>query len=125
MGTPAFEEVKALAGEERSEQFQMVRHGHGLQLFSGKANEDGIVTKYEGSWARDKKHGTGSAVYADGSTYQGKFTRDLMDGEGTYKWAQGHEYKGQFRDGHMDGQGDFMHANGNRMQGKFKRSLFD
>ena len=55
--TPAYEEVKALSADERNSQFQMVRHGHGLQLFSGQANEDGIVTKYEGGWSRDKKHG--------------------------------------------------------------------
>ena len=81
----------------------MVRHGHGLQLFSGKANDDGVVTKYEGQWVRDKKHGKGMAVYADGSYYQGKFLRDIIDGEGVFKWAQGHEYKGSFRNGKMEG----------------------
>ena len=96
-------EIKPLTDEERLSQFQMVRHGHGLQLFSGKANGDGVVTKYEGAWARDKKHGQGTAIFADGSTYTGKFTRDMMDGEGCFKWAQGHEYRGSFRDGQMDG----------------------
>ena len=56
-------EIKPLPTEERLSQFLMVRHGQGLQLYSGQANEDGIVTKYEGQWARDKKHGQGTAVF--------------------------------------------------------------
>ena len=76
----------------------MVRHGNGLQLYSGQRNEDGVVTKYEGGWLRNKKHGQGMAVYVDGSTYRGKFIRDVKDGQGVFTWAQGHEYKGAFRD---------------------------
>ena len=96
-------EVKALPDEQRLEQFEMVRHGHGLQLFSGQKNDDGIITKYEGSWLKNKKHGQGSAVFTDGSSYKGKFNRDQMDGAGIYTWVQGHEYKGSFREGQMDG----------------------
>ena len=96
----AFEtEVKTLNAEECEKQFELVRHGHGLQLFSGKPNDDGIVTKYEGLWARNKKHGQGSAVYADGSSYTGKFVKDKMEGAGVFHWAVGHEYKGSFRNG--------------------------
>lgn len=47
----------------------MVRHGHGLQLYSGQRNEDGVMTKYEGAWLRNKKHGQGLAVFVDGSQY--------------------------------------------------------
>ena len=123
--SPIYEtEIKALPEEQRLEQFQMVRHGYGLYLFSGQRNEDGVMTKYEGAWNRDKKHGQGFAVYADGSTYRGKFSRDVKDGQGTFTWTKGHEYRGSFRDGQMDGQGLFMHSSGMQHSGTFKRNQF-
>ena len=123
--SPAFEsDIKPLEAEQRLEQFEMVRHGHGLQMFSGQRNDDGVVTKYEGGWLRNRKHGQGSAVYTDGSTYKGKFVRDVKDGKGVYAWAQGHEYKGTFRDDQMDGEGEFTHANGSELKGQFKRNLY-
>ena len=82
------------------------------------------MTKYEGAWLRNKKHGQGLAVFTDGSQYSGKFCRDVIDGQGTYSWTQGHEYKGAFRDGQMDGQGEFTHANGHSLSGLFKRNLY-
>ena len=48
---PAYEsEIKPLDAEQRVEQFEMVRNGHGLQLYSGQRNEDGVMSKYEGQW---------------------------------------------------------------------------
>ena len=37
-------EIKAMNGEQRVEQFEMVRHGYGLHMFSGQRNEDGVIT---------------------------------------------------------------------------------
>lgn len=113
-----------MTAEQRVEQFEMVRHGYGLQMFSGQRNEDGVITKYEGAWLRNKKHGEGFAVFADGSTYRGKFYRDVKEGQGHFTWTHGHEYKGSFRDGQMDGQGEFTHSNGTRHEGNFKRNLY-
>lgn len=45
------------------------------------------MTKYEGTWLRNKMHGHGFAVYADGSTYRGKFNRDQKEGQGVFNWA--------------------------------------
>ena len=95
-----------------------------MQLFSVKVNEDGVITKYEGAWLRNKMHGQGFAVYADGSTYRGKFIRDQKEGQGVFNWALGHEFKGNFREGQMDGQGEFTHSNGSQLFGAFKRNLF-
>lgn len=126
IGTPAYDaEVKPLSAEDRVASFEMVRHGHGLQLFSGKPNEDNVITKYEGHWMRNKRHGEGIAVFADGSTYKGSFLRNVLDGQGIYTWAKGHEYKGAFRDGQMDGMGLFTHKDGTEMNGKFKRNQYD
>lgn len=55
--------------DEAKKSYKMVRHGYGLQIFNGQRNEDGILTKYEGHWERDKKHGQGTAIYKDGSIY--------------------------------------------------------
>ena len=73
-------EVKAAPPEQRLEQFEMVRHGQGIQAFSADKNDDGVITRYEGAWTRNKKHGQGVAVYKDGSMYQGRFCRDQLDG---------------------------------------------
>jgi hypothetical protein len=39
------------------------------------------MTRYEGGWDRDKKHGDKcKATFSDGSVYTGSFKRDHMDG---------------------------------------------
>ena len=42
---------------EQQSSHKMIRHGYGLQIYNGSRNEDGVLTKYEGNWDRDKKHG--------------------------------------------------------------------
>jgi hypothetical protein len=87
----------------------MVRHGYGMQMYSGTRNDDGVMTKYEGFWERDKKHGdNGSAVYMDGSTYQGSFRKDHFEGHGKFQWAIGHSYEGAWKENQMDGHGHFI-----------------
>lgn len=105
----------------------MIRHGFGLQMFSGQRNEDGVVTKYEGQWRRDKKHGQGSATFSDGSIYKGQFVRDVMEGQGTYTWVSGHEYKGHFKEGEMEGKGEFKHPSDPHkpLVGNFRRNQFE
>jgi hypothetical protein len=74
---------------------KLVRHGLGLQLYGGSKNEDGVMTRYEGGWDRDKRHGDHcKAVFADGSSYTGPFRKDNMEGNGKYEWAIGHKYEG-------------------------------
>jgi hypothetical protein len=64
-------------------------------MYSGQRNEDGVLTKYEGHWDRDKRHGeNGLAVFSDGSQYQGSFKKDKFEGQGRYEWATGHTYEG-------------------------------
>jgi hypothetical protein len=62
------------------------------------------MTRYEGGWDRDKKHGDKcKATFSDGSVYTGSFKRDHMDGLGKYEWAIGHNYEGLWRESQMDG----------------------
>ena len=63
-------------GATKDERYRMVRHGFGLQIFNGNRNSDGILTKYEGSWALGFRSGLGCAVFTDGSTYEGEFSMD-------------------------------------------------
>lgn len=96
-----------------------------MNMYSGNRNEDGVLTKYEGYWDKDKKHGDrATAVYADGSTYSGSFKKDKFEGLGKYEWAQGHIYEGQWKDSQMDGNGVFTNANGRVHQGMFKRNFY-
>lgn len=59
----------------------MIRHGYGLQIFNGQRNSDGVLTKYEGFWEKDKRHGDeGEAVFQDGSRYNGSFKHNHFEG---------------------------------------------
>lgn len=54
-----------------------------------------MLTKYEGRWDRDKKHGDNClAVFKDGSTYNGSYKKDHFEGQGKFEWAVGHVYEG-------------------------------
>lgn len=112
--------------QETDEHWKMVRHGYGLQMYSGSRNEDGVMTKYEGYWDRDKKHGEGAvATFKDGSTYHGSFKKDKLEGMGKFEWAVGHVYEGPWKDSQMDGiNGVFVNANGREMKGTFKRNFY-
>lgn len=67
--------------EETKKNYKLIRHGYGLQIYNGSRNSDGVMTKYEGRWERDKKHGDGGiAVFKDGSIYTGSFKKDHFDG---------------------------------------------
>lgn len=53
------------------------------------------MTKYEGLWDRDHRHGEGGrAVFRDGSTYSGAFKKDHFEGAGRFEWGIGHAYEG-------------------------------
>jgi hypothetical protein len=58
-----------LSPVQLTEGYEKVRHGYGLQIYNGQRNSDGILTKYEGVWQNNKKHGNGFVIYSDGSTY--------------------------------------------------------
>ena len=74
--------VKTTEGleEEAKSHHKMIRHGYGLQMYNGSRNDDGVLTKYEGAWDRDRKHGQGVSIYADGSIYTGTFKKDQFEG---------------------------------------------
>ena len=68
----------------------MVRHGYGLQIYDGRKNANGVVTKYEGQWFRDQQSGHGVATFSDDSRYEGEFRANEIYGQGRFDWPQGH-----------------------------------
>jgi hypothetical protein len=110
--------------EETKKHFKMVRHGYGLNIYNGQRNSDGVMTKYEGRWDRDRKNGEGLAVFMDGSIYTGSFKKEHFEGQGKFEWGLGHVYEGQWKESQMDGPGEFKHANGRAHSGLFKRNHF-
>ena len=93
-------------------------------MYSGHRNADGVMTKYEGKWHRDQKHGNGFAIFSDGSIYDGQFNKDEINGTGKFEWPQGHSYTGNFRAGKMDGNGQFNHSSGRMLKGIFRQNLY-
>ncbi|CDW79882.1 UNKNOWN [Stylonychia lemnae] len=111
--------------EDTKKLHKLVRHGYGLQIFNGQRNADGVLTKYEGRWDRDRKQGENcTAVFKDGSIYTGSFKKDNFEGQGKFEWALGHIYEGQWKESQMEGQGEFKHANGRVHHGLFRRNYF-
>lgn len=68
--------VAAMPAADFQINYEKVRHGYGLQIYNGQRNNDGILTKYEGNWHMNKRHGNGFAMYADGSSYKGQFKNE-------------------------------------------------
>ena len=72
----------------------------------------GGAVRYDGSWEGGLPHGTGVAIYVDGSDYAGGFVRGLRAGEGLARHADGSEYSGGWRSGVPHGAGVAVDAEG-------------
>ncbi|KAF5842183.1 putative phosphatidylinositol monophosphate kinase [Dunaliella salina] len=82
----------------------------------------GTISRYQGSWVADKRHGLGKQIYAKGDIYEGLWKQDLQDGPGRYMFTSGDEYDGEWREGLMSGQGTFVWSGGERYDGHWKVS---
>ena len=81
------------------------KHGSGTFYYP-----DGSI--YEGEWFEDKKHGQGKYTYPNNDTYEGQWANDMRDGEGTYTYAEtGSIYVGRWEKGHAHGAGELKHKN--------------
>lgn len=98
-----------------------VRHGLGVQI---QYRTDGsVISKYEGSWYKDKRQGFGIAYYSDKSSYHGTFKNDLREGNGTYRWPNGYSYEGEWKDDKMEGRGAFINPKGGSTSSHFQSNL--
>ena len=68
--------------------------------------------KYVGEFKDNKRHGQGTATFANGAKYVGEFRDDKFQGQGTYTYPNGDKYVGEFRDDKFHGQGTYTYADG-------------
>ncbi|RNF08189.1 central apparatus associated protein C1a-18 [Trypanosoma rangeli] len=88
------------------------RHGRGV--FKSP------VIRYEGDWNEDEMHGSGELRFlATGDVYRGQFAHGMFEGTGTYIWASGSSYEGAWRANRMHGLGTYTDVNGKVWNGKF------
>lgn len=81
---------------------------------------------YEGeatSGRNPKPHGYGSLKLLDGSRYEGTWHKGERTGTGTYIYANGNRYTGSWKHDVPDGEGHFEFANGGHVDGTWKRGV--
>ena len=67
---------------------------------------------YHGRVVRDKRHGSGVEVYANGQVYVGDFLADVRHGKGSMAYPGIGLYKGGWKQGKKDGKGVWTPAEG-------------
>jgi hypothetical protein len=77
---------------------------------------------YTGGFVKDKKHGRGHSVNADGSEYEGEYTNNEANGMGTFR-ADGESYTGQWVGNEQCGHGRYVYSNGDVYDGEWRSSL--
>jgi len=92
----------------------------------GKANGQGVATKYvngkfeskyEGTYRNGVREGKGTFTHMDGSIKSGTFTNGQLNGKGTAKDENGNSYEGEFINYRMHGNGTLKWGNGSTFIG--------
>lgn len=92
----------------------------------GKANGQGVATKYvngkfeskyEGSYRNGIREGKGTFTHKDGSVKTGTFVNGQLTGKGTAKNDDGFSYEGDFINYRMHGNGTLTWGNGSTFTG--------
>ena len=85
--------------------FANIPHGSGKAIY-----KDGTV--YEGEWSRGKRNGQGKCTYSD-RIYSGAWVDDKRHGQGKIIWNKGGEWTGEFRDEERwNGAGTWYYTDG-------------
>ena len=106
---------RSYEGEFESGEF----HGAGKLERRADGDDAGAWVSYVGEWRRGKRHGTGTCVYADGSTYSGEWRDGEAHGEGV-RTRDGAVYRGQFVRGLRHGAGVLTTQEGDVYDGVFR-----
>lgn len=92
----------------------------------GKANGQGVATKfvngkfeskYEGTYRNGVREGKGTFTHMDGSVKSGNFTNGQLTGKGSARDENGNSYEGEFLNYRMHGNGIFRWGNGSTFVG--------
>ena len=93
---------------------------------NGKANGQGVATKYvngkfeskyEGTYKNGIREGKGTFTHKDGSVKTGTFVNGQLMGKGTAKDEDGNSYEGEFINYRMHGNGTLKWGNGSTFTG--------
>jgi formylglycine-generating enzyme required for sulfatase activity len=86
--------------------------------------QDAITPRYVGEFRGGKRHGQGTAFYADGGKYVGEWKDDEINGYGTYSLGKGKYegviYQGEFKFNNIDGKGTITLPDGRKIKGKIR-----
>ena len=87
------------------------KHGLGTAIFA-----DG--TRYTGQWHDEKQHGRGVFISAD-ARYEGVWQDGSMPDRGTITYTNGDRFEGEWKDGQAHGHGIYTSREGSRYEGDF------
>jgi hypothetical protein len=79
---------------------------------------------YKGEKLGGKRHGQGTATFADGGTYIGEWANDKVHGMGTRIFSGGDKYVGEYKNNERHGQGTYTYADGSTYIGEWANDKF-
>ncbi|CAF3326355.1 unnamed protein product [Rotaria socialis] len=95
-------------GDQYDGEYITTEEGHMMRHGQGKHTSADQQLIYEGTWNRDKMHGTGRLTYGDGSYYDGEFQSNYFEGLGTYRWPDGAVYTGIWQGSRPIGKSEYI-----------------
>mmetsp|Transcript_10214 Transcript_10214/g.14447 ORF Transcript_10214/g.14447 Transcript_10214/m.14447 type:complete len:862 (+) Transcript_10214:24-2609(+) len=106
-------------------------HGRGAYhynddvLFRRRPDDKNAVSRYEGEFKENARHGVGRYVLPDGSVYDGEWRDNVPCGRGTFHWVDGSTYVGLWKDGKRNGQGTLQTSDGFTYDGAWVRNAME
>lgn len=79
---------------------------------------------YEGELVDNKRNGTGTYTWANGTKYIGGWKDDLFHGQSVYTFSDGDCFIGNWEDGKKSGHGTYTWTNGDIYDGEWLNDLF-
>lgn len=95
-------------GDQYEGEYIITEEGHVARHGQGKHTSADKQLIYEGTWNRDKMHGTGRLTYGDGAYYDGEFQSNFFEGLGTYRWPDGGIYTGMWQNSRPMGKAEYV-----------------
>jgi hypothetical protein len=75
------------------------------------------IASYSGNWSHGSRHGSGTAIYTDGSHFRGMWSHGNRCGEGVEQRPDGSYYSGGWKGCVYHGYGSLRTADGHKRHG--------